>query len=111
MRIAAIFCTALLSASLAAHTGGSAKSHVKPASAGKLTAVFDTTAGKLTCALFPDKTPNAVANFVGLATGKKEWIDPNSHERKHTPLYDGTIFHRVIPNFMIQGGDPAGTGA
>ncbi|MGO9123512.1 MAG: peptidylprolyl isomerase [Terriglobales bacterium] len=75
------------------------------------TAVIDTTAGKLTCMLFPDKAPIGVANFIGLSNGTKDWTSPVSHQKKHgVPLYDGTIFHRVIPNFMIQGGDPAGNG-
>jgi peptidyl-prolyl cis-trans isomerase A (cyclophilin A) len=75
------------------------------------TAIIDTTAGKLTCTLFPDKAPIGVANFIGLAEGTKDWTNPVSHAKKHgVPLYDGTIFHRVIPEFMIQGGDPAGTG-
>jgi cyclophilin family peptidyl-prolyl cis-trans isomerase len=74
-------------------------------------AVFDTTAGKLTCTLFPKQAPETVANVVGLANGTKDWKNPVSHATKHgVPLYDGTIFHRVIPNFMIQGGDPAGNG-
>jgi len=74
-------------------------------------AVIDTTAGKLTCTLFPDKAPIGVANFIGLSDGTKDWISPVTHQKKHgVPLYDGTIFHRVIPNFMIQGGDPLGTG-
>jgi peptidyl-prolyl cis-trans isomerase A (cyclophilin A) len=64
------------------------------------------------CELFPDKAPIGVANFIGLANGTKDWVNPASHAKKHgVPLYDGTIFHRVIPEFMIQGGDPAGTGA
>ena len=76
------------------------------------TAIIDTTAGKLTCSLFPDKAPIGVANFIGLAQGTKDWTNPVSHAKKHgVPLYDGTIFHRVIPEFMIQGGDPAGTGS
>jgi peptidyl-prolyl cis-trans isomerase A (cyclophilin A) len=75
------------------------------------TAVIDTTAGKLTCKLFPDKAPIGVANFIGLAEGTKDWTDPATGQKKHgVPLYDGTIFHRVIPNFMIQGGDPKGDG-
>lgn len=74
-------------------------------------ATIDTTAGKMHCTLFPDKAPIGVANFIGLAEGTKDWINPVSHARKHgVPLYDGTIFHRVIPGFMIQGGDPAGSG-
>lgn len=79
--------------------------------AAKPTAVIDTTAGKLTCTLFPDKAPIGVANFVGLARGTKDWTNPATGRKKHgVPLYDGTIFHRVIPEFMIQGGDPAGNG-
>lgn len=75
------------------------------------TAVIDTTAGKLTCKLFPDKAPIGVANFIGLSDGTKDWTSPVSHAKKHgVPLYDGTICHRVIPNFMIQCGDPAGNG-
>jgi peptidyl-prolyl cis-trans isomerase A (cyclophilin A) len=75
-------------------------------------AVIDTTAGKMMCQLFPDKAPIGVDNFIGLATGTKDWKNPVSGATKHgVPLYDGTIFHRVIPEFMIQGGDPAGTGA
>jgi len=74
-------------------------------------AILHTTAGDITCQLFKDKAPITVENFVGLATGKKDWTNPVSHAKKtNTPLYDGTIFHRVIPDFMIQGGDPAGTG-
>ena len=79
--------------------------------AAKPTAIIDTTAGKLTCTLFPDKAPVGVANFIGLANGTRDWKNPVSGATKHgVPLYDGTIFHRVIPGFMIQGGDPAGNG-
>jgi peptidyl-prolyl cis-trans isomerase A (cyclophilin A) len=75
------------------------------------TAVIDTTSGKLTCVLFPDKAPIGVANFVGLARGTKSWTDPASGKKViGKPLYNGTIFHRVIPDFMIQGGDPKGDG-
>jgi len=81
-------------------------------SAVKPTAIIDTTVGKMTCTLFPDKAPIGVANFIGLATGSKDWKNPVSGATKHgVPMYDGTIFHRVIPDFMIQGGDPAGTGS
>jgi peptidyl-prolyl cis-trans isomerase A (cyclophilin A) len=85
----------------------------KPAvhSSTKPTAIIKTTVGDLTCTLFPDKAPVGVANFVGLANGTKDWKNPVSGATKHAvPLYDGTIFHRVIPGFMIQGGDPAGNG-
>ena len=83
-----------------------------PSTVNEPKAIFHTTAGNITCVLFKKEAPITVANFIGLATGKKEWTNPVSHAKKvHTPLYDGTIFHRVIPNFMIQGGDPAGNGA
>jgi peptidyl-prolyl cis-trans isomerase A (cyclophilin A) len=79
---------------------------------GDATAVIETTAGKLTCKLFGNQTPKTVANFVGLAEGTREWTNPASHAKKHgVSLYEGTIFHRVIPNFMIQGGDPLGNGS
>ena len=74
-------------------------------------AIFDTSLGVIECVLFPDKAPKTVANFVGLAKGLKEWTDPRTGQvQKNKPLYDGTIFHRVIPKFMIQGGDPKGSG-
>ena len=97
----------------AAHKPGTgAKAPVHRASSGAPTAVFDTTAGTLRCTLFEKETPETVANFIGLATGTKDWKNPVSGSTKHgVPLYDGTIFHRVIPNFMIQGGDPAGNGS
>ena len=74
------------------------------------TATFHTTKGRFNVRLMPEHAPIAVANFVDLATGKREWRDPRDGERKSNPLYDGTVFHRVIPDFMIQGGDPEGTG-
>jgi len=78
---------------------------------GKPTAIIETTVGTMTCTLFPDKAPIGVANFIGLATGTKDWKNPKGATKHGVPLYDGTIFHRVIPGFMIQGGDPAGTGS
>ena len=76
------------------------------------TAIIHTSAGDLKCELFPDKAPNAVANFIGLSTGSKSWTDPRTGQPVHDrALYDGVIFHRVIPGFMIQGGDPTGTGS
>jgi peptidyl-prolyl cis-trans isomerase A (cyclophilin A) len=74
------------------------------------TATFVTTHGTFKVKLMPDHAPTTVANFVDLATGKREWRDPRDGQRKSEPLYDGTLFHRVIPDFMIQGGDPEGTG-
>jgi cyclophilin family peptidyl-prolyl cis-trans isomerase len=65
----------------------------------------------MTCTLFPDKAPIGVANFIGLATGTKDWKTSRGVTKHGVPLYDGTIFHRVIPEFMIQGGDPAGDGS
>jgi len=82
-----------------------------PAPAENPKAIFHTTAGDLTCELFPKQAPKTVENFIGLATGTKDWTDPDTRQKKHgVPLYNGTIFHRVIPNFMIQGGDPLGNG-
>lgn len=75
------------------------------------TVVMDTTMGRITCQFFQRQAPNAVANFIGLAEGTKDWTDPATQKiMHHKPLYDGTTFHRVIPGFMIQGGDPEGTG-
>jgi peptidyl-prolyl cis-trans isomerase A (cyclophilin A) len=79
---------------------------------GPLTATIDTTMGAFHCELFADKAPMTVANFVGLATGKKAWTNPTTHQTEvGKPFYDGLTFHRVIPQFMIQGGDPLGVGA
>ena len=74
------------------------------------TAILNTSMGEIVIELFPDQAPKTVKNFVELATGAKEWVDPNIGEKVKTNLYDGTIFHRVIPGFMIQGGDPLGSG-
>lgn len=73
-------------------------------------ATFITSLGSFKVQLMPDHAPTTVANFEDLAAGKREWKDPRDGERKSEPLYDGTIFHRVIDGFMIQGGDPAGSG-
>jgi peptidyl-prolyl cis-trans isomerase A (cyclophilin A) len=73
--------------------------------------VMDTTMGRITCQFYQKQAPKAVANFIGLAEGTKDWTDPETHRKMHNkPLYNGTTFHRVIPEFMIQGGDPTGTG-
>jgi peptidyl-prolyl cis-trans isomerase A (cyclophilin A) len=78
---------------------------------GPLTATIDTTLGTFHCELFPEKAPMTVANFVGLATGQKAWMNPKTNQvEKGKPFYDGLIFHRVIEKFMIQGGDATGTG-
>lgn len=76
----------------------------------ELFATFNTTKGKIVAKLFWTKAPKTVQNFVTLAEGTREWIDPNTGKKVKRPLYDGLIFHRVIPGFMIQGGDPKGNG-
>ena len=74
------------------------------------TATFVTSLGEFTVQLMPEHAPKTVANFTELATGAREWTDPRSGQRSTDRLYDGTVFHRVIPDFMIQGGDPLGQG-
>jgi peptidyl-prolyl cis-trans isomerase A (cyclophilin A) len=73
-------------------------------------ATFATSLGDIVVRLMPDRAPKTVENFVALAEGTKEWSDPRSGQKVKRPLYDGTVFHRVIPDFMIQGGDPLGNG-
>jgi len=97
--ISAIFIT--MSLALAAET---------PEKKGPVYATLKTSMGDIVIQLFDDKAPKTVANFVGLASGTKEWLDPKTGEKVKRPLYNGTIFHRVIPGFMIQGGDPLGNG-
>ncbi len=92
---------ALLTAALL--TGGITMAQAK-------TAVIETSKGTIEAELFEKDSPNTVANFVGLASGTKEYKDPKSGQPKKSKYYDGLIFHRVIPGFMIQGGDPLGTG-
>ena len=74
------------------------------------TATIHTSLGDIKVTLFADQAPKTVRNFTGLAEGTKEWTDPRVRAKSTAPLYDGTIFHRIIPGFMIQGGDPLGTG-
>ena len=73
-------------------------------------ATLKTSEGTIVCRLFEKEAPKTVANFIELAEGKREWTHPTTRAKSNDKLYDGTIFHRVIPDFMIQGGDPAGTG-
>jgi peptidyl-prolyl cis-trans isomerase A (cyclophilin A) len=73
-------------------------------------AVLNTSEGKIVARLFEKEAPKTVANFVELAEGTREWTHPVTHAKSKDKLYNGTVFHRVIPDFMIQGGDPAGTG-
>jgi len=106
-----ITSTAIFAVAQAASASQTAAPAQKPAAPPEPTAIIHTTAGDLHCTLFPKIAPLGVANFIGLAIGTKDWTDPKTHAKKHgVPLYDGTIFHRVIPAFMIQGGDPLGTG-
>lgn len=73
-------------------------------------AIVHTSMGDIALDLLPDHAPNTVNNFVGLARGEREWTDPRTGQKTSRPLYDGTVFHRVIKDFMIQGGDPLGNG-
>lgn len=75
-----------------------------------MNAIIHTSLGDITVELLPLHAPKTVANFVGLANGSKEWRNPSTGELSTEPLYNGTIFHRIIPDFMIQGGDPLGRG-
>jgi peptidyl-prolyl cis-trans isomerase A (cyclophilin A) len=124
-----VLATAFLTFAAAAQTANTAKpaakkpaaktAAVKPASAKEAAlppgadpeAIIDTSMGKLKCTLFPKQAPKTVENFIGLANGTKEWTNPATGKKmKGVPLYDNTIFHRVIPNFMVQAGDPIGNG-
>lgn len=118
--MAHIFALILLCLSVAAagqttaksSTSAAKKAPVKTTAApAKPTAVIHTTAGDMKCELFPDQAPKAVASFIGLAKGTKVWNDPAGKPVHGKPLYDGVIFHRTIPEFMIQSGDPTGTGS
>ena len=99
-----ILVTALFAALL---SGSSAQAQEKK---GPVYATLKTSMGDIVIQLFEDKAPKTVANFVDLATGAKEWTDPKTKEKVKRPLYNATIFHRVIPGFIIQGGDPLGNG-
>lgn len=78
--------------------------------ANQIFATMNTTLGKIVIQLYPEQAPETVANFVDLAEGNRTWHDPRTGQKTDAPLYNGTIFHRVIDGFMIQGGDPLGTG-
>src|SRR5271169_6898843 len=110
--LTAILCLSLTALAAAQASSGAATASSQGAAPApkEPTAIIETTDGNITCILFPDKAPLTVANFIGLADGTKPWKNPKTGQMMHTPLYDGTICHRVIPNFMIQCGDPAGNG-
>jgi peptidyl-prolyl cis-trans isomerase A (cyclophilin A) len=97
-------------AMLAAATAFAGQDAPAKKSGGKVYAHFTTNLGKFTVELFEKDAPKTVANFVGLAEGTKEWTDPKTGAKVKKPFYNGLIFHRVIADFMIQGGDPLGTG-
>ncbi|HNQ36022.1 MAG TPA: peptidylprolyl isomerase [bacterium] len=99
----------LLAAGLLLGSVAPLASEEKPLPRG-LYAIFETSQGRITCLLYEKEAPKTVRNFTGLALGKKEWTDPKTGRKQKKPLYDGTVFHRVIPDFMIQGGDPLGVG-
>lgn len=86
------------------------KKESNPKKGQKMFAIMETNLGQFKIQLFPDKAPKTVDNFVGLAEGTKEWTDPKTGKKEKKPLYNGTVFHRVIKKFMIQGGDPLGNG-
>jgi len=104
-RIALLVGLALLLFAGLATAGEKEKSVAEP-----LYATLKTSLGVIVIRLYDEKAPKTVENFVGLASGTKEWTDPKTGEKVKRPLYNGTLFHRVIPGFMIQGGDPLGRG-
>ena len=120
LRIATFLLTLALPADLCVAQAAAQGSHPNkpttglpgtPGSADRPVATIETSMGNLNCVLFPKAAPIGTANFIGLARGTKDWTNPRTGKPTHgVPLYDITIFHRVIPQFMIQGGDPAGTG-
>jgi len=121
--LAFVFATVSAVAAIAQQSGAPASQHTQDLPDGPQptqaaltqpngpTVVMDTSMGRITCQFFQKQAPVAVANFIGLANGTKDWVDPATNKKMHGKrYYDGTTFHRVIPEFMIQGGDPMGTG-
>lgn len=106
-----IYLFAFLLAAFSFRADAKTDSKTKTTKKGKdMIAVFETSKGTFKVKLFADKAPKTVENFVGLAEGTKEWTDPKTGEKVKKPFYDGLTFHRVIKDFMIQGGCPLGTG-
>ncbi|GIL18196.1 MAG: peptidyl-prolyl cis-trans isomerase [Oligoflexia bacterium] len=104
-----VYLVALVVVAFSFHS--EAKEVKKDSKKGKdMIAVFETNKGTFKVKLFADKAPKTVENFVGLAEGTKEWTDPKTDKKVKKPFYNGLIFHRVIPNFMLQGGCPLGRG-
>jgi peptidyl-prolyl cis-trans isomerase A (cyclophilin A) len=106
-RLAAVFAV-ILPLALVSPSGAAPKPAAKRPPG--VYATLDTSKGKIVARLYEKEAPKTVANFIGLATGKKTWTDPRTGQKSNKPLYNGTVFHRVVKGFMIQGGDPLGTG-
>ena len=104
IRIAAILLLLALITGISFAMGG------KPKMPKKIYATFETSLGNFTCMLYPESAPKTVANFVDLAKGEKKWTHPTTGEKTNEPLYKDIVFHRVIPDFMVQTGDPIGNG-
>jgi peptidyl-prolyl cis-trans isomerase A (cyclophilin A) len=120
-KVIGIYLTALILIAFSFHSEAASKKTTKTVTKKTTTsktqkkgkpmfALFETNLGNFKVKFYHDKAPKTVENFAGLAEGTKEWTDPNSGGKVKKPFYDGLIFHRVIDNFMIQGGDPLGTG-
>lgn len=106
-----IYALAFLLMAFSFHSEAAEKAAKKSAKKDKdVIAVIETNKGTFKAKLFPDKAPKTVENFVGLANGTKEWTDPKTGKKVKKPFYDGLTFHRVVPGFVIQGGDPANNG-
>jgi peptidyl-prolyl cis-trans isomerase A (cyclophilin A) len=105
-----VYLSALILVALSFHADAKTKKEVHVKKDKNMIATFETTMGTFKIKLFSDKAPKTVENFVGLAKGTKEWTDPKTGQKVKRQFYDGLIFHRVIPGFMIQGGDPLGRG-
>jgi peptidyl-prolyl cis-trans isomerase A (cyclophilin A) len=110
MKLAVLMAGTMLIGSLALAEAPKEKKPTMTSTAQGMTARFETTEGTFVVRLFPADAPKTVDNFVGLAKGTKEFVDPKTGTKVKRPLYDGLVFHRVIPDFMIQGGDPLGNG-
>jgi peptidyl-prolyl cis-trans isomerase A (cyclophilin A) len=105
-----IYILAFVLTAYSFHSKAAEKKTTKEGKGKDMIAVFETNKGTFKVKLFNEKAPKTVETFVGLADGTREWTDPKSGNKVKKPFYDGLKFHRVIPNFMIQGGDPLGTG-
>jgi peptidyl-prolyl cis-trans isomerase A (cyclophilin A) len=111
MKTACVLLTTVFTATLSLSLAIAQQPDEVPATPSGPTAVFDTSMGRITCELYQRRAPKAVAHFIALAEGTEDWTNSATGATMHNrPLYNGTIFHRVIPGYMIQGGDPTGTG-